>query len=174
MPPATLVSVEEYLRTTSDPDCEYVDGEILERPMGERGHSTVQAMLIAYFMHRRRELKIRVQPEFRLQTGISRFRVPDVLVEDANTDTERILRTPPLLCVEILSPEDTHSRIQVKVQEYLDFGVPCVWIIDPSTEQAWIHTRSANGDCLSHAVNDGVLTTPDSRLTIPLAELFAE
>ncbi len=170
MPPATLVSVEEYLRTSSDPDCEYVDGEIVERPMGERGHSTVQAMLVAFFMYRRRELGIRVQPEFRLQTGASRYRVPDVLIEDASTDIERI----PLLCVEILSPEATFSLIMRKLQEYLDFGVACVWTIDPTTEQAWIHTRSTNGDCLSHAVSDGTLTTPDNRLTIPLAELFAE
>ncbi len=174
MPPATLVSVEEYLRTTSDPDCEFVDGEIVERPKGERGHSTVQAMLVAFFMHRRKELRIRVKPEFRLQTGASRYRVPDVLIEDSSTDIERILRTPPLLCIEILSPEDTHARILVKVQEYLDFGVPCIWTIDPATEQAWIHTRSTNGDCLSHAVHEGILTTPDNRLTIPLAELFAE
>ena len=174
MPPATLVSVEEYLRTTSDPDCEYVDGEIVERPMGERGHSTVQKRLIIFFGLLEKKLGIRVQPEFRTQTRATRFRVPDVLIEDACTALENILSAPPLLCVEILSPEDTHSRIQVKVQEYLDFGVPCVWTIDPKSEQAWSYTRSENGDCISHAVNDGILTTPDSRLTIPLAELFAE
>lgn len=95
------------------------------------------------------------------------------MIEDAGTAIDNILRTP-LLCIEILSPEGTLSRILVKVQEYLHFGVPCVWTIDPATGQAWIHTRSTNGDCLSHAVHDGILSTPDSRLTIPLAELFAE
>jgi Uma2 family endonuclease len=132
--------------------------------MGERGHNTVQAILMAFLIHRSKEFQIRVQHELRLQTGTSRFRVTDACIADAR----------PLLYVEVLSPEDTFSRIMTKLQDYLDSGIPCIWTIDPTIKQAWIHTRSASGDCLSHAVNDGVLSTPDSRLTIPLAELFAE
>ena len=35
---ATQMTVEEYLRTSFDPDCEYVDGEVLERNVGETDH----------------------------------------------------------------------------------------------------------------------------------------
>ena len=48
MKAATLVPVEEYLRTTYHPDCDYVDGEVLERNVGERDHSKVQRELIYY------------------------------------------------------------------------------------------------------------------------------
>ena len=41
-----LVPVEEYLRTTYHPDCDYVDGEVLERNLGERDHSEVQGELL--------------------------------------------------------------------------------------------------------------------------------
>ncbi len=34
----TLVSVEEYLHSTYEPDAEYVDGVIEKRPMGEGPH----------------------------------------------------------------------------------------------------------------------------------------
>jgi hypothetical protein len=42
MPSRTLVSVEEYLHTSYDPDCDYVDGEIVERNVGELDHSDSQ------------------------------------------------------------------------------------------------------------------------------------
>jgi hypothetical protein len=35
MPTGTIVSLDEYLSTTSDPDCEYVDGELIERNTAE-------------------------------------------------------------------------------------------------------------------------------------------
>src|SRR5689334_19048878 len=47
----TLMSVEEYLRTSfDDADCEYLDGEIVERNMGERGHAAVQGQLLFLLM----------------------------------------------------------------------------------------------------------------------------
>ena len=46
---SSLIPVEEYLRTTSDPDCEYVDGVIEERPVGEYDHATWQTILAAFF-----------------------------------------------------------------------------------------------------------------------------
>jgi hypothetical protein len=35
----TMVSLDEYLSTVYDPDCEYVDGELIERNMGEIDHA---------------------------------------------------------------------------------------------------------------------------------------
>ena len=48
---SSLIPVEEYLRTTSDPDCEYVDGVIEERPVGEYDHATWQTILAAFLYH---------------------------------------------------------------------------------------------------------------------------
>jgi Uma2 family endonuclease len=62
-----------------------------------------------------------------------RFRVPDVCVIFAEAPKESILTHPPLLCIEILSPEDRMSEILERVKDYLAFGVRYVWVLDPRT-----------------------------------------
>ena len=37
-----LISVDEYLRTSDRPDCEYLEGQVLERNLGERPHARLQ------------------------------------------------------------------------------------------------------------------------------------
>jgi len=48
MPTEALISVKEYLRTSYRPDCDYLDGHIEERNLGERDHSNVQMSISAY------------------------------------------------------------------------------------------------------------------------------
>ncbi|HTB12027.1 MAG TPA: hypothetical protein VK752_10660 [Bryobacteraceae bacterium] len=55
MASATQISVPEYLNTTYRPDRDYVDGEVLERKLGERDHSQPQGLLAAYFLVRSKE-----------------------------------------------------------------------------------------------------------------------
>jgi Uma2 family endonuclease len=61
----------------------------------------------------------------------TRFRIPDVCAIPLSDPLVEILRTPPLLCIEILSREDRMSEIQERVEDYLAMGVPAVWVIDP-------------------------------------------
>ena len=47
----TLVSVEEYLGTSyPDGDREYVDGEIVERNLGEIDHADLQSRIVVYLL----------------------------------------------------------------------------------------------------------------------------
>src|SRR4030095_6194583 len=110
MKSAALVSVDEYLHTSYNPDCEYVDGEIQERNLGEIDHSRLQVAVVAYFYARRTELGIEVLSEVRVQVAAHRFRVPDVSVIVGKAEG-RIVTRPPLIVVEILSPEDTVGRL---------------------------------------------------------------
>src|SRR5579862_3668618 len=80
MKTAELISVEEYLHTTYDPDCDYVDGEVQERNLGERDHSVTQGEAYFYFRLRQAEWKVFVFPEQRVQVTPTRYRVPDVCV----------------------------------------------------------------------------------------------
>jgi Uma2 family endonuclease len=166
MQSATLVSVQEYLSTEYEPDCDYVDGIIEQRNLGEWDHSRLQGLLIAYFHQREKQWRIKVVPEQRIRITATRFRVPDVtIIEDGRQ--ESILTRAPLLCIEVLSPEDRMSRINARVQDYLTLGVPDVWIIDPKTRQCFTCTKAAG----LHEVTTGVLTTTDGRITLTLAEL---
>ena len=49
----TLIPVSEYLNTSYSPDCDYVDGEVQERNLGELDHSDLQSRFIKLLFHRR-------------------------------------------------------------------------------------------------------------------------
>ncbi len=76
MKATVLVPAEEYLRTTFHPDRDYVDGEILERNVGERDHSKLQREFILYLGTRAKQWNIHVFPEQRIQISASRFVFP--------------------------------------------------------------------------------------------------
>ena len=80
---------------------------------------------------------------------------------------EEVFTQPPFLCIEVLSPEDRASRIERKIADYLKFGVRYIWVIDPRTREAFIHTGKG-----MHAVEDGVLRTSDPDIAVPLSDIF--
>ena len=80
----------------------------------------------------------------------------------------RILRDPPFLCIEVLSPEERASRIETKIDDYLAFGIKHIWIIDPCEKKGRSYTREGKRE------SSEVLTTSDPRLTLSLNEIFAE
>jgi Uma2 family endonuclease len=168
-----FVSVEEYLRTSYDPDCEYVDGVIEERNLGEYAHSIVQAYFTALFWNHRKDWGVRVHPEYRVQAAKTRFRVPDVTVVRSDVPPQDILRTPPLIAIEILSPEDTMKRLMEKIADYLRFSVEHIWVIDPYDRRAF----HADGRGL-HEPAEGsataTLTIPGTPIAVPLPELWRE
>jgi Uma2 family endonuclease len=167
MKAAALVPVEEYLRTTYRPDCDYVDGEVLERNVGERDHSKLQGELLYYFRSRAAKWKIHVYPEQRVQVAKTRFRIPDICVVVGDEPDEQIFTRPPFICIEVLSPEDRLQRTQERIDDYLKFGVRYVWVIDPWKRRAWVYTVDG-----SREVKDGILRTENPDMHVPLAELF--
>jgi hypothetical protein len=90
-----MISVTEYLNTTYRPDRDYVDGEVLERDLGEYEHGRPQMRIGAYFYNREKEWRIRVVPEQRVQVKPNRFRIPDVCVVLEDSPVESIFRHPP-------------------------------------------------------------------------------
>ena len=129
MPTATVVPVSEYLSQMYHPDCDFVEGIIEERHVGELSHGDAQTSLAAFVRYRIRGFWSVV--EVRVQVKLERFRVPDVTIIRGGKPTGRIISTPPEVAVEILSPEDRASNIQERIDDYLAFGVPCVWVINP-------------------------------------------
>jgi Uma2 family endonuclease len=164
---SSLVSVEEYLQSSYSPDCEFIEGRLLERNVGEKQHSKLQRGLIKYFS-RYEAAGLEVWPEQRVQVKHNRFRVPDICLTVGEPD-EEIFTTPPLICIEILSPKDTLRSTHEQVQDYLLFGVPYVWVLIPRTREA--HIGTAAGYTL---VTSGVLRTypPHSEVAIDLHEIF--
>jgi Uma2 family endonuclease len=164
---ATLVSIEDYLSTSYSPDREYLDGRIVERNLGELTHGRIQRRLIVFFDLRSKELGIEVVPEQRVQVSPTRFRVPDVTVVKSSQTIGEIFTAPPHLCIEILSKDDTMVYMQEKIDDYLRFGVPYIWIINPRLRKGYVATRAGMVEA-----EYGVLTTSDPDIRVPIAELF--
>ncbi len=167
MATATQISVAEYLNTTYRPDRDYVDGEVLERNLGEYEHSRSQGLIYAYLFNREKEWRIRVVPEQRVQVKPTRFRIPDVSVILEGSPIEPIFHSPPFLCIEILSKDDSFSTIMDRLDDYLAMGVANVWIVDPRLRRGYRYTTEG----LLEA-KDGVLRTSNPDLAVPLTALF--
>lgn len=132
MATATLLSIDEYLRTSYQPDCEYVDGELRGRNAGKWEHARVQLLLAVWFGTRETEWAVVASTEQRLQVSATRVRVPDLVVLRPGPQPD-VVQNPPLLVVETLSPDDSYSDTQERAGDYLTMGVKTVWIVDPRT-----------------------------------------
>ena len=126
-----FVSVEEYLRSSFEPDAEYVDGQIEERAVGENDHSAWQGAICAWFQQQTKTGQIRIRPELRVQVAPTTFLVPDVTLLDRNLPIERIATHPPVAVFEILSPADTLKRVMAKCRQYEQMGIRTILVIDP-------------------------------------------
>jgi Uma2 family endonuclease len=162
-----LVSLSDYLGRTLDPDCEYIEGRLVERNAGEISHGDAQGRTYAYVLFNAPgfwagfEIRVQVRPDC--------YRVPDVVVMRGGRPAGRIITSPPEVAVEVLSPEDRASDLQDKIDEYLQFGIPCVWVIDPERHRAWIHTKDG-----SHETLDRVLRNVAGDLQVPLSAVFPD
>jgi Uma2 family endonuclease len=169
MATATQISVTEYLNTTYRPDRDYVDGEVLERNLGEYEHSRPQMRLILFFGTREKEWHIRVVPEQRVQVKATRFRIPDVCVVLEGSPVEAIFRQPPFICIEILSKDDSFKSVVDRLDDYVAMGVGNVWVIEPNARRGYRYTQEGFLEA-----KDGILRTSNPELAVPLADLFDE
>jgi Uma2 family endonuclease len=130
-PSPELLTLEEYLQTSYHPDCDFVDGHLEERNVGEYEHSTLQIAIGSWFFNRRKEWKIRVGSEYRTRVGTEKVRIPDISVFSHDGPSEKVRVTPPIVAIEILSPEDRLPRVIPRLKDFVSMGVPNVWLIDP-------------------------------------------
>jgi Uma2 family endonuclease len=166
MASATQIPVSEYLETTYHPDCEYIDGELTERNVGKWTHARIQWLLALWFGKHEFLWNVIGSTEQRMQVSPTRIRIPDLVILRPGTQMD-VLSAPPLLVVEILSPEDSYSSLQERCQDYLAMGVETIWIIDPKTlsgrmclESGWVAAER--------------LEVADTPIYVDLSQLFSQ
>ncbi len=169
MSAATQVSLSVYLNTSYEPDCEYIDGALEERNAGKRKHSQLQGLLTSWLLSATKGQGWDVLVEQGVQISRSRVRIPDICVVRAD-DRDEVIQHPPALWVEILSPEDRWRRVQGKLVDVLQFGVPTVWMIDPYERKAWMATAEHG----TVEVRDGVLRCDALGLELELKDIVPE
>jgi Uma2 family endonuclease len=128
----TQISLAEYLDTIYHPDREYIDGEIRERNVGKYGQARLQWLLPIWFGKHDLDWNVTGCGEHRMRVTPTRIRIPELVVMRPGPQTE-VMTEPPLLVIEILSPDDTYSELQERCLDYLQMGVENIWIIDPTT-----------------------------------------
>jgi Uma2 family endonuclease len=165
MATSVQIPIAEYLETSYRPDREYIDGEIVERNMGSWEHGRVQALLSWWFIQNEPAWGVQVASEWRTRVSETRVRIPDVVLVLKGPQS-RVLATPPILIIEILSPEDTYTETERRAADYQRMGVETIWIIDPETRTG----RVCTGDTWTQATR---LEVPGTPIYVELDTLFA-
>jgi Uma2 family endonuclease len=80
---------------------------------------------------------------------------------------EEVFTSPPYLCIEVMSPDDTIAAMQDRLDDYLQFGVSHVWVIDPWKHRGWHVTAEGWATAAG-----GVMRTADGRISLPLADVL--
>ncbi len=174
MATSATISVAEYLKQVYEPDAEYVDGEILERNVGEHDHSRLQMLILAALFQFEKTHKLYTLPEQRVRVADTasrkRYRIPDILVLCQPFRITPVLQDPPLAVIEILSPEDRMSKMLTKVADYVEFGIKHIFVIDPAEQQLFL--ADAGG---LRPVGDAIVrfATPSGEVAVDLKPLFA-
>jgi Uma2 family endonuclease len=166
MDAASLIPEEQYFHTSYEPDCEFEDGVLIERNVGEQKHAWLQLALGSFFFQRRKLWNIEAFTEQRCRLRNGRYAIPDVCIISRPRPAEQIFTQPPLIWIEILSREDLPIGVNRKVRELLDLGVPNVWVIDPESLEAELHTQEG-----CRTVTDGILRVEGTPIEVTLHEL---
>ncbi len=154
------IPVEEYLRHSEKPNCEYRDGVLYPKAMPTKFHSIIQRVLMTLLQNQ----GVQAFPELTVRISPTRYLVPDIAV--AGDFPGPYATEPVLLCCEILSPEDRLGAMLGKCEEYHAWGVPFCWVIDPVKRTAWEYHSAAEPVRVTATLRAG-------ELSVNLEELFS-
>mgnify|MGYP003387316857 CR=1 FL=1 len=136
-----LVAPEDYLKAAfGGRDCEYFQGEVVERGMPTYLHARLQALLAHLFFRLAEAHRLFPATELRLQIEEGRvYRIPDVCLFAENEPSGAVAELVPLVAIEISSRDDRLSETLKKMEEYRTLGVQHLWLIDGEEKQLFVY-----------------------------------
>jgi Uma2 family endonuclease len=178
--PNQIITLEKFLQLPeTKPASEYIDGKIIQKPMPQGEHSTIQGELVTAVNAALKPEKVgRAYPELRCTFG-GRSIVPDVTVFHWNriprTETGRVANVfaiAPDWTIEILSPEQSTTRVIDNIVHCLKHGTQLGWLIDPAESLVMVYTPDRRLEILETAEN--VLPVPEfaAAIQLTIGELF--
>jgi Uma2 family endonuclease len=144
--PTRQLTLAEFLALPdTKPASEYIDGEIIQKPMPQGQHSVIQGeLLIELTLAWRGKGIAQAFPELRCTFG-GRALVPDVVVfenanipYDENDEIENVFSIPPDWTIEILSPEQSTTKVLKKIHHCIANGTQMGWLIDPTDRSVFV------------------------------------
>ncbi len=137
-----MISEQEYLNLmVDDREKEYIDGELVDRSLPNNTHSETLLGLITAFLRLKERLPLHPRPELRLRVAPGRYRILDLAVYAGEKPTGEVPSEPPLIAVEIVSPDDRYDDLMSRLQQYHDWGVRHVWLVDPQLRRLYVFER---------------------------------
>jgi len=132
-----LVSVDEYLSTAYRPDVEYVDGVLVERGMPTAFHALLRGLLFLHFRQFEKQFRFKTLIEARTEiVPRARYRIADVMLVPTPMPNGRLIDSPPVVVLEVLSPDDTVDETRRRFQDYAGLGVSALVQMDPEEHVA--------------------------------------
>jgi len=129
-----LITPEQYFATQFEREPELVRGELVERPLPNLIHGRTQQRLAVHL-----DGVGYCCTEVRMRLAEDLYRIPDVAVFEGTGPTEIVPSSPPLLVVEISSPDDRLDAMLQKLEEYRAWGVQNIWLIEPELKRMHVY-----------------------------------
>jgi len=106
------------------------EGELVGRTSPDCLHGRTQLLPGIFFEALRRKLPVYACTETRMKLREGLYLIPDVAVFRPSAPA-LLPDSPPLIAIEVLPPDDCLTAVREKLEEYRDWGVPHVWLVDP-------------------------------------------
>jgi Uma2 family endonuclease len=135
------ITAEQYLHMTFEYDAEFVHGELVERAMPNYFHGRIETLLSSLFEALRSPYRLYACSGVRMRLAQDLYRIPDIAAFVTPPDGA-VPYEPPLVVVEILSPDDRHHDLMEKLEEYRAWGVPNIWVIDPLARRLSLYSEA--------------------------------
>jgi Uma2 family endonuclease len=145
--PTKLLTLEEFLiLPETKPASEYVEGTIIYKPMPQGKYSILQLKLAMFINSILMEQSIATAfPELRCTFG-GRSIVPDLSIirqenipEDEDGEIANVFNLAPSWMIEILSPDQSATKVVTKILHCLQHGTEVGWLIDPAEKSIFVY-----------------------------------
>jgi Uma2 family endonuclease len=142
---AFIVTPEQYLATQFQREPELVRGEIAERPLPTFQHGNLQLRMGSRLMALQQSYAVFTGVEVRVRIASDLYRIPDISMWEGAAP-EAVPSSPPLLVVEISSPDDRLDAMLQKLEEYRIWGVQHIWLIEPELKRIHVYDHGSLRD----------------------------
>ncbi len=158
-----LITPEQYLATHFEREPELVHGEIVERTLPTFPHGDIQLELGSRLRTLQGSHRVYTGVEVRMRLADDLYRIPDIALWTQPPDP--IPASPPLLVVEVSSPDDRLHDLLQKLEEYRVWGVRHIWLVEPELRKFHIYDRGSLTEVSR-------LELSESGFAVTAAELF--
>ena len=179
--PTKKMTLEEFLQQAeTKPASEYIGGQIIQKPMPQGKHSTIQGELVPAINAVVKSKRLaRAFPELRCTFG-GRSTVPDIAVfawsripRDENGQVANAFLIAPDWTIEILSPDQSQTRVTKNILYCLKYGTQMGWLIDPDEQTLFVYRPKQETEVFDEPNILLPLPAFASELKLTLGEVFA-